>query len=312
MRENIKLDYDNSLYENSAYENNGAYDYNKVNRRKAKVKAAYKRKKYKRKMIIRKCMWVAAIIIVTTSSLHFYNSLAKDGKTEIINSNVEKVANLENADIAAIQQTISKNKQKQNDEEKLQLGREILDSSSSDYKTYFNDSVFWGDSLSEALVGYDFISDNEAVAVKGKNVMLAKDDINTIIAKNPTNLYLLFGMNDLECFGDVKDFKVAYEELLKSVSSKLENTNIYVMSTMYVNGKASSRTPALSRDRVSKANGYIKEICKANDYTYVDITDIYDNNPSLYEQDGIHAVAKFYPIWLNRLISLDLGEDESE
>ena len=64
---------------------------------------------------------------------------------------------------------------------------------------------------------YDFISDNETVAVKGKNVMLAKDDINTIIAKNPTNLYLLFGMNDLECFGDVKDFKVAYEELLKSV-----------------------------------------------------------------------------------------------
>lgn len=40
MRENIKLDYDNSLYENLAYENNGAYDYNKVNRRKAKVKAA--------------------------------------------------------------------------------------------------------------------------------------------------------------------------------------------------------------------------------------------------------------------------------
>ena len=84
MRENIKLDYDNSLYENLAYENNGAYDYNKVNRRKAKVKAAYKRKKYKRKMIIRKCMWVAVIIIVTTSSLHFYNRLAKDGKAEII------------------------------------------------------------------------------------------------------------------------------------------------------------------------------------------------------------------------------------
>ena len=304
MRQNINLDYYDPCYKDNLIEN----------KQKKKTMLKRKRLKRKKKMKIRFKRFISLMIlcIVVGEGIHIYKQYEDEKNLKVISNNVAELDELANADISSMQKELSVNKQKETNNSKLELGKNILNSSSKDYKTYFNDSVFWGDSISEGFTAYDVLNDNEVVAVKGKTVDMAQKDINIIVAKNPSKLYLLFGMNDLENYSDINDFKKAYENLLKNVSSKLENTRIYIMSTMYVNSKASSRQPALSRDRVAKANGYIKEICRENEYTYVDITDIYDNNPSLYEQDGIHAVGKFYPIWLNKLISVDLGEDKVE
>lgn len=304
MRQNINLDYYDPCYKDNLIEN----------KQKKKTMLKRKRLKRKKKMKIRFKRFISLMIlcIVVGEGIHIYKQYEDEKNLKVISNNVAELDELANADISSMQKELSKNKQKEADNSKPELGKSILNFSSSDYKTYFNDSVFWGDSISEGFIGYNILNDNEVVALKGKTVVLAQKDINTIVAKNPSKLYMLFGMNDLENYSDINDFKRAYEELLNSISSKLEDTDIYIMSTMYVNSKASSRQPSLSRDRVSKANGYLKEICRESKYKYIDITDIYDNNPSLYEQDGIHAVAKFYPILLNRLISVDLGENKVE
>ena len=129
-------------------------------------------------------------------------------------------------------------------------------------------------------MAYEILNNSSVVAYKGRNLMSAQKegDINKAINLAPKNIFLTYGLNDLQ--------------------NKLPNTKIYVNSIFRVNSKAISKSPALKN--VPQFNTAILNMCNKLGVTYIDGSSIVDD--SLYEADGIHFKPEANKRWVNLLI----------
>lgn len=164
----------------------------------------------------------------------------------------------------------------------------------------FSSSVILGDSRAESIVSYEILDSSPVVAYKGRNLISAQKegDINKAISLAPANLFLTYGLNDVELYGDSSDFIKEYEKVIKDIQSKLPNTKIYVNSIFKVNDKAISESPALKN--VPQFNAAIINMCNKLGVTYIDGSSIVDE--SSYEDDGIHFKPGFNKRWVEMLV----------
>lgn len=225
---------------------------------------------------------------------------------------IEKINSMQNKTVADIKKNIT-NKKIDVEEKNIE---NIIDEAISapvyttkDYREFFNNTVFMGDSLTEAIYAYEFLDSTSVVAEKGKNVMTAlEDDVPKVVNLVPNRVIMLYGMNDLSCFGNLNDFYGKYKILVNSIKEKLPETQIIIISTFYVTDEAAMTSQNLSKDRVDEANKYIKKMCEEESITYLDLRSIISKKPNLYEPDGIHVVADFYNIYLEVLMNVLKGE----
>lgn len=164
----------------------------------------------------------------------------------------------------------------------------------------FSNSVILGDSRAESIVAYEILNNSSVVAYKGRNLMSAQKegDINKAINLAPKNIFLTYGLNDIQIYGNPSDFIKEYEKIIKDIQNKLPNTKIYVNSIFRVNSKAISKSPALKN--VPQFNTAILNMCNKLGVTYIDGSSIVDD--SLYEADGIHFKPEANKRWVNLLI----------
>ncbi|WP_434793635.1 hypothetical protein TPDSL_35370 [Terrisporobacter petrolearius] len=164
----------------------------------------------------------------------------------------------------------------------------------------FSSSVILGDSRAESIVSYEILDSSPVVAYKGRNLISAQKegDINKAISLAPANLFLTYGLNDVELYGDSSDFIKEYEKVIKDIQSKLPNTKIYVNSIFKVNDKAISESPSLKN--VPQFNAAIINMCNKLGVTYIDGSSIVDE--SSYEDDGIHFKPGFNKRWVEMLV----------
>lgn len=164
----------------------------------------------------------------------------------------------------------------------------------------FSNSVILGDSRAESIVAYEILNNSSVVAYKGRNLMSAQKegDINKAINLAPKNIFLTYGLNDIQIYGNTSDFIKEYEKIIKDIQNKLPNTKIYVNSIFRVNSKAISKSPALKN--VPQFNTAILNMCNKLGVTYIDGSSIVDD--SLYEADGIHFKPEANKRWVNLLI----------
>lgn len=164
----------------------------------------------------------------------------------------------------------------------------------------FSSSVILGDSRAESIVSYEILDSSPVVAYKGRNLISAQKegDINKAISLAPANLFLTYGLNDVELYGDPSDFIKEYEKVIKDIQSKLPNTKIYVNSIFKVKDKAISKSPSLKN--VPQFNTAIINMCNKLGVTYIDGSSIVDG--SSYEDDGIHFKPGFNKRWVEMLV----------
>lgn len=164
----------------------------------------------------------------------------------------------------------------------------------------FSNSVILGDSRAESIVSYEILNNSSVVAYKGRNLISAQKegDINKAINLAPKNIFLTYGLNDIQIYGNPSDFIEEYEKIIKDIQNKLPNTKIYVNSIFRVNSKAISKSPALKN--VPQFNTAILNMCNKLGVTYIDGSSIVDD--SLYEADGIHFKPEANKRWVNLLI----------
>lgn len=164
----------------------------------------------------------------------------------------------------------------------------------------FSNSVILGDSRAESIVSYEILNNSSVVAYKGRNLISAQKegDINKAINLAPKNIFLTYGLNDIQIYGNPSDFIKEYEKIIKDIQNKLPNTKIYVNSIFRVNSKAISKSPALKN--VPEFNTAILKMCNKLGVTYIDGSSIVDE--SLYEADGIHFKPEANKRWVNLLI----------
>lgn len=192
---------------------------------------------------------------------------------------------LENKDIQAIEKEVFAVS------EKAQAKKTKKDPNLSN-KEYFCDGVFMGDSITEAMGFFKVIDSSQIVAVKGQNVVSAKKNVDKVMEKNPNEVFLLYGMNDLEVFDKSSDFIKEYTVLISSLKEKLPNTNIYIESILPTSSKVKNKS--LTRKRIDEFNKAIEEMCKNLGVNCINVTTTIDGRDDLYEPDGVHPKASYY------------------
>lgn len=177
-----------------------------------------------------------------------------------------------------------------------------------DYKSFFKDSVFLGDSITNGMSFYEVLDDKSVVGVVGLSISKALNYVNKVEAEKPKNVFVLLGHNDL---GNNIDMNINnYSKLIKKLKKTLTNINIYVQSILPVMDKAVRKEADLSKENISEFNNSIEGICDNEGVKYIDLNPIFENmDKSLYEADGVHFKTGFYKLWLKYLKNiLNKGE----
>lgn len=167
-------------------------------------------------------------------------------------------------------------------------------------KVFFKNDVFMGDSIIEALGEYEFIGEKNVCAKKGININKAKDEVYKINIENPRNIYILYGANDMDNTVPSKWFIDNYRTLIHKVKDKFPNSKIYIQSIMPVLPMAEKKKPTMTNSYINQCNAGLMRMAREENVGFLNIKSVLnEGNRKLYENDGIHFTANFYPIMLN-------------
>jgi hypothetical protein len=223
----------------------------------------------------------------TTKYMNLDNHV--ENNEEIANNNGrERLVELENINVADVEEKIKK-ANKEEEAKKL-----LANNGQVDFKKYYKNTVFFGDSLTEFISAAEILSQNSVVATKGRNVITAKQDVEKIKSINPEKIIMLFGMNDVEVFSNSADFKTNYMDLVNQIKSALPKADIYIESPLPVQSKGVSSSKRLNNGNIAQFREVAKEVAKEENVKYVD-TSVLVVNDKYFEPDGIHFVYDFYP-----------------
>lgn len=169
--------------------------------------------------------------------------------------------------------------------------------SSQPLSVRFQNSLIMGDSLAEAFQDYQLLNSSSVLAIRGRRTDNINKEIAAAITLAPRNIFLSYGMNDLEyCRGNAKRFISQYKEQIHKLKRALPDTHIYVNSLIPMDASAISKTPVYAKYK--EFNKALKRMCKEEKITYIDNTTLMDWSSSVYEIDGVHPKYSYYPIWL--------------
>ncbi len=172
-----------------------------------------------------------------------------------------------------------------------------------DYKEIFKSDVFIGDSITDSLSFYKFLDKSNVVAKMGLTAKKAVTMIDNIVEKEPENIFILFGTNDILNGGDNKKFAGEYSELIQAIKSRLPDVNIYINSILPVEEKVKNKKPLLTNENIDNFNDALVEMAEEEEgIKYLNISPIVEQDLSLFEPDGIHMKYRFYESWLDFLI----------
>lgn len=234
---------------------------------------------------------IALFLVIFVFNLVRVNA-TQDVDDAVLTENIEMVAQLQTGDAEAIEKEVSKLEVK----EKLSASK----ASKAMYKKLFKKTVVVGDSLTEGLLSYGWLSKKNVYSIVGASVISSRELMKKAAKKKPENAFFAFGMNDLIMYRkDPEGFIKEYDKQLKYFHKKSPKTKIFISGISAPSKDAIKRQKSLGKYK--KFNQNLKKFAKKNGYGYVKVSDILENNKNLYGGDGIHAKSAYYPHWLNRM-----------
>ncbi|GAB6523985.1 GDSL-type esterase/lipase family protein [Bacillus cereus] len=181
------------------------------------------------------------------------------------------------------------------------------ESKDSKYKSTFKESLFYGDSIFEAISSYELLDDKNIFAGNGKAAFMALektdggDDVDEIAKRSPKHIFMNLGMNDLYLPGEnpVKLAVSNYVKVIQKVKEKLPNIKIHLMSITPVSEELLAKDTQLKQ--INDLNVAIKDMAKSEKVDFIDLSPIFEKNniKDLYDKkanDGMHFDEKYYPI----------------
>ena len=183
--------------------------------------------------------------------------------------------------------------------------------------SYFNDAIFFGDSVSSGITLYKVGGNPDTVAVLG----LRPDTINSdeLIATPEGNqtvleaaqkygekkkVYIMLGLNGL--WMEESNFVQGYQTFIGSVKERYPGATIYLQSILPVTEKAKENYPDADNETIRRFNGLIQSLARNNGIHYLDVASaLMDDNGDLPAAaspfDGVHLTAEYYALWFEYL-----------
>ena len=182
---------------------------------------------------------------------------------------------------------------------------------------YIDKMIIFCDSALSGIAQYEILRDN-SVIITGKNGETPLDfnthsaetsspaidgkarSITDIVSdQKPQYLLISIGLNNGVEHCSEEKFKQYYQKLIDSVTSVVPDTKIILQSVLPVSQSVSKNTPALSIDKIERANQWIHELCTFNSVCYLNTQEILKNEKGYllgeYDSgDGIHLNEQGY------------------
>ncbi|AFM39487.1 lysophospholipase L1-like esterase [Desulfosporosinus acidiphilus SJ4] len=174
----------------------------------------------------------------------------------------------------------------------------------SNFKEFFKNDAFLGDSISEGLSFYDFLDDSRVIADKGLSITKGIDEADKIIALKPQRVFILIGLNEADDRTASSTLVDEYTKLVEKLKTSLPNSKIYVTSILPVLENL-VKNSHLNNAHIKECNAGLIDMANKENVNYVNLASILnDSNKNLYEDDGIHYKSDFYRMWLTYLENL--------
>ena len=108
-----------------------------------------------------------------------------------------------------------------------------LENMDINYSKYYENTIFMGDSITEALSEFGILDSYNVIAHKGDTVIKALKSIDKLQGINPKNLVLLYGMNDVIAF-DSNSPKESSMHLKKNTLNLLIQLKQYYQKQIFI------------------------------------------------------------------------------
>lgn len=146
----------------------------------------------------------------------------------------------------------------------------------------FEDYAMLGDSRTSGFTYYGYLAPERVFADSGATIKKVIDHLEELVALNPSIIFLTYGINDVGI-----GYWPTPEDYVCSIIPALE--------------PAFKRGPAWRE--IPDYNDAVRAFCEENGTPYVDITQLCEEHTDLYQDDGVHLLGGFYPLWGTELIA---------
>ena len=167
-------------------------------------------------------------------------------------------------------------------------------------RTLFANTIFFGDSMTQAIGEYGFLDMTNIVYQRSATIDVLITKIPEVAATLPKQVVIFTGLNDCNHYTDIADYRRDYVTMLQQLKTSIPGVKIIVSSLL-------SPSDALGQVRADLVRApqfdqELRSICEENDVTYVDSTWIVRQKN--YLDDGIHMNRTFYRVWFRYLKAL--------
>ena len=167
-------------------------------------------------------------------------------------------------------------------------------------RTLFANTIFFGDSMTQAIGEYGFLDMTNIVYQRSATIDVLITKIPEVAAMLPKQVVIFTGLNDCNHYTEIADYRRDYVTMLQQLKASIPGVKIIVSSLL-------SPSDALGQVRADLVRApqfdqELRSICQENDVTYVDSTWIVRQKN--YLDDGIHMNRTFYRVWFRYLKAL--------
>ena len=167
-------------------------------------------------------------------------------------------------------------------------------------RTLVANTIFFGDSMTQALGEYGFLDMTNIVYQRSATIDVLITKIPEVAATLPKQVVIFTGLNDCNHYTEIADYRRDYVTMLQQLKASIPGVKIIVSSLL-------SPSDALGQVRADLVRApqfdqELRSICQENDVTYVDSTWIVRQKN--YLDDGIHMNRTFYRVWFRYLKAL--------
>ena len=160
--------------------------------------------------------------------------------------------------------------------------------------------VFFGDSITEGYKVEEFFPDTFVVnsGIGGNRTKQLLDRIKQdVYSYNPSKVFILIGINDLNGGVSEKEILDNIQKVINGIKINRKYANIYIESIYPINRDMFNKVKFpfngdITNDKIKEINIKIKDICKENDVTYINVYDsLLDDGGNLkevYTKEGLH------------------------
>lgn len=172
-------------------------------------------------------------------------------------------------------------------------------------KDRFAGATFLGDSITSGYAYYGYIDEANVIYDNNMTSDKAADYIDEVVATNPSRVFIMVGLNDLNYGTRGTDAVVDYTmELVTQLKSRLPSAQIYVLSVLPITSSFEAGTNInITQSGIDELNSKLQTRVVENGASYIDAAAAFKDGTgymgTAYTGNGSNLYNEYYPFLLN-------------